>query len=258
MKKIALVTGASAGIGRELARCHAAAGGDLIILARRRDKLEELKTRLEQEFSAGVHVIAADLTRPEAPREVYDRVRSLGPAPDYLINNAGFGGRGKFHERPLEKDLAMIALNISALTALTRLFLPDMTARKSGRILNVSSTAGLMPGPLQAVYYASKAYVSSFSSALGEELRHTGVTVTALLPGATESEFGRVSGMEGSPLFRRTAPAREVARKGYRGMLRGRRDVIAGVPPLLRLSLALLPLLPKGAVLRSVRKMQEL
>ena len=191
-KKTALITGASSGIGLEFAHIHAEHGGDLVVVARRREKLEELKSDLESKHSIKVTVIIKDLTQPEAAREVYDEVKRMGLDVEYLINNAGFGGRGKFHERRWEDDLSMINLNIVALTALTRFFLPDFVARNSGRILNVSSTACFMPGPLQAVYYASKAYVTFFSNAIAEELHDTNITVTALLPGATESEFGQV------------------------------------------------------------------
>ncbi|MDX1284022.1 MAG: SDR family oxidoreductase, partial [Draconibacterium sp.] len=196
MKNVALITGASTGIGKEFANIHAEKGGDLIIVARRLEKLEELKTELEKKHSVKVLVIAKDLSLAEAPKEIYDEVKAAGIEVEYLINNAGFGGRGKFHEREWDKDLAMINLNVLALTALTRFFLPDFVKRNSGKILNVSSTASFMPGPLQAVYFATKAYVTYFSNAIAEELHDTKVTVTNLMPGATETEFAQVSGMD--------------------------------------------------------------
>jgi hypothetical protein len=177
---------------------------------------------------------------------------------DYLINNAGFGGVGKFHERAWEDDLAMIHLNIVALTALTRLFLPDLVKRNEGKILNVSSTASLMPGPLQAVYFATKAYVTSFSNAIAEELHNTNITVTALLPGATETEFGRVSGMDKTSMFQKTASARRVAEDGYNGMLSGKLDVISGITFLQKVMMAVIPFSPKKMVLKQVRQMQEI
>lgn len=255
--KTALITGASSGIGREFARCHAAQGGDLVIVARSQDKLEALKQELEAAQGIAVKVIAADLAQPDVPQAIYDELRADDISVDYLINNAGFGGRGKFHERDWADDLAMINLNITALTALTRLFLPDFVARNSGRILNVSSTAALLAGPLQAVYYATKAYVTSFSNALAGELHDTNVTVTALMPGATESRFGEVSGMDKTPLFQKTASAAEVAQAGYDGMLAGKLDVIAGVPFSQRVQLAMLPLAPKQMLLKQIRELQQ-
>lgn len=253
----ALITGASSGIGKEFARIHAAAGGDLVITARSADKLDELKNELESAHGVKVISIARDLGLPDSAQAIYDAVKAEGIEIDYLINNAGFGGRGKFHERNWADDLTMINLNITALTALTRLFLPDFVARNSGRILNVSSTAALCPGPLQAVYYATKAYVTSFSNAIAEELHDTNITVTALMPGATESGFAATSGMDKTNLFEKTASAHDVAKAGYEGMLAGKLNVIAGVPLALRIQMVFLPLSPKKMVLKQVRQMQE-
>lgn len=256
-KKVALITGASTGIGKELANIHAEKGGDLIIVARSKDKLELLKKELEQKYAVKVMVIAKDLGKPEAAKEVYDEVKKAGIQVDYLINNAGFGGLGKFHEREWKLDLAMINLNIVALTALTRFFLPDFVKRNEGRVLNVSSTASFMPGPLQAVYYASKSYVTFFSNAVAEELHDTKVTVTALMPGATETEFGKVSGMDKTSMFQKTANARKVAEDGYNGMLKGKLDVISGLTFSQKMMMAMLPIMPKKMVLKQIRQMQE-
>ena len=257
--KVALITGASSGIGKELALIHAKTGGDLVIVARSEGKLNQLKQEIESAHKVAVTVVAKDLTDPDAPKQIYDEVKGAGIEVDYLINNAGFGGRGKFHERAWQDDLAMINLNVTALTALTRYFLPDFVKRNSGRVLNVSSTAGLMPGPLQAVYYATKAYVTSFSNAVAEELHDTNITVTALMPGATETEFGRTSGMDKTSMFADTASAADVAQAGYDGMLAGKLDVIAGRPaqPTTR-TLPLLPLMPKKMILKQIRRMQEI
>jgi hypothetical protein len=257
-KKTALITGASSGIGKEFANIHAEKGGDLIIVARSEDKLNALKNELEKAFKINVFVIQKDLTAPNAAKEIYEEVHSAGLKVDYLINNAGFGGLGKFHERKLEDDLAMINLNISALTALTHYFLQDFTKNNSGKILNVSSTACLMAGPLQAVYYATKAYVTSFSNAIAEELSGTKVTVSNLMPGATESEFGRISGMDKTVLFNKTASARQVAEQGYNGMLKGKLDVIAGLPLSQKLMFKMIPFLPKKMLLKQVKKMQDI
>jgi short-subunit dehydrogenase len=256
-KNTALITGASTGIGKEFAHIHAENGGDLVIVARSKDKLQALKTELESKHSVKVMVIAKDLGLPESPKEIYDEIKSAGIEITYLINNAGFGGLGKFHERKWEQDLAMINLNIVALTALTRLFLPDFVQRNDGKVLNVSSTASLMAGPLQAVYFATKAYVTSFSNAVSEELHDTNVTVTALLPGATESEFGRVSGMDKTEMFEKTVSARSVAEDGYNGMLKGKLNVISGLKFSQRMMISMIPLLPKKMALKQIRKMQE-
>ena len=255
--KTALITGASSGIGKELAHIHAEKGGDLIIVARSEGKLEALKSALESEYGVEVIVIGKDLTQSDAASELYEEVKQAGVRVDYLINNAGFGGRGKFHERPWEQDLAMLNLNVVALTALTRFFLPDFVKRNKGKILNVSSTASLMPGPLQAVYYASKAYVTSFSNALAEELHDTNVTVTALMPGATETDFGRTSGMDKTSMFEKTASAKSVAEDGYDGMLAGKLDVISGVTLPQRMLLSAVSVTPKRVLLRQIRQMQE-
>ncbi len=257
MSKVALITGASSGIGKELAHIHAATGGDLVIVARSEDKLQELKKELESKYSIKVYCITKDLEKTDSPQQVYDEVKRVGIKVDYLINNAGFGGIGKFYERAWEKDLAMINLNIIALTALTRLFLPDFVQRNSGKILNISSTASLIPGPMQAVYYASKAYVTSFSNAIAEELYDTGVTVTTLLPGATETGFGRISGMDKTSLFKHTASARIVAQDGYDGMLNGKLDVITGLSFINRILIKATALLPKSITLKQIRRMQE-
>jgi len=256
-KKVALITGASTGIGKEFAHIHAEHGGDLVVVARSKTKLEELKVELEKKYSINVMVIAKDLSLPDTPKEIYDEVKEVGIEVDYLINNAGFGGRGKFYERAWEQDLTMINLNIVALTALTRFFLPDFVERNHGKILNVSSTASFMPGPLQAVYYATKAYVTFFSNAIAEELHDTNITITALMPGATESEFARVSGMDKTGLFQKTASARSVAEDGYNGMLAGKLDVVSGLTFSQKMMMSMIPITPKKMLLKQIRQMQE-
>ena len=218
----ALITGASSGIGAELARIHASRGGNLVLVARREDRLNQIKAELEKEFHVEVAVIAKDLSDAAAPEEIVREIASRGIEIDCLINNAGFGGHGLFHERAWEKDRSMIQVNVMALTALTRLLLPAMVQRKRGRILNVASTAGFLPGPLQAVYYATKAYVISLSEALANELAGTGVTVTALCPGTTESEFAGQAGVTETRAFKMgVASAKDVATYGYEAMMKG-------------------------------------
>ncbi|NQZ78270.1 MAG: SDR family oxidoreductase [Ekhidna sp.] len=256
-KKTALVTGASSGIGKELARTHAKTGGDLVLVARNEERLLALKKELEAECGITCHVLVKDLTKSNAATEIYNELKDNEVVIDYLINNAGFGGLGKFHERSLEEDLRMINLNISALTALTHLFLQDFLDRNDGKVLNVSSTASLMAGPMQAVYFATKAFVTSFSNAIAEELRDTNVTVTNLMPGATDTEFAKVADMEKTDLFKNTATAASVARDGYQAMLKGKLDVISGLTISQKILMKLLPFTPKKIALSQVRQMQQ-
>jgi len=255
--KTALITGASSGIGKELAKIHAEKGDNLILVARSEDKLNNIKQAFETDYNIKVDIIAKDLVQPNATQDIYNTVKAQNTTVDYLINNAGFGGLGKFHERDWEKDYDMIMLNIVALTALTRLFLPDFVARDSGKILNVSSTASLMAGPLQAVYFATKAYVTSFSNAIAEELHNTNITITNLMPGATKTNFGEVSGMDKTEMFKTTASARSVAQDGYNGMISGKLDVITGLTFSQKAMIAMVPLTPKKILLSQIRKMQE-
>lgn len=258
MTKTALITGASSGIGKALASIHAKRRGNLVIVARREQELKQLKVILERDFAIKVLVIVKDLTQATAVNEIYDIIKQENITIDFLINNAGFGGHGLFYKRDWEEDLAMIQLNIIALSALSRKFLPDMVTRNSGRILNVSSTASLMPGPLQAVYFATKAYVTSFSNALAEELRDTKVTVTNLMPGATDTGFANVSGMDKTALFKNPFTPQEVAQAAYNGMLKGKLDVVSGLTLSQKLMMKTIPITPKKIVLSQIRKMQEI
>lgn len=257
MPNTALITGASSGIGREFARLHASKGGDVIITARRAEELEALKTELEAEHRVAVTTIPLDLGAQGGAQKLYDAVKTTGNQVDVLINNAGFGGHGKFIERELEADQAMIDLNVDALVALCHMFGKDMVAQGGGKILNVSSTAAHMPGPLQATYFATKAFVSSFSLALAEELKNDRVTVTALEPGYVETGFADAADLAGTGLVaQKGKTAAETARIGYDAMQTGKLTVINEG----RLSFMLnwvLPFLPQKAKLSMVRKMQE-
>lgn len=257
MEKTALITGASSGIGAEFARLHAERGGDVVLVARRADKLEAVAADIRTRLGREARVVAADLTDESAPAALIETLKRDRVDVEYLVNNAGFGGRGRFHEREWVDDRAMIQLNIVALTALTRLVLPDFVARNRGRILNVSSIASLMPGPLQAVYFATKAYVTSFSNAVAEELSDTNVTVTALMPGATQTEFAAVSDMEKTDLFKSAASARAVAQVGYDAMMAGKREEFAGLTTGQRLMMNAAPLMPKSALMKRVKQMQS-
>lgn len=257
MKKIALITGASSGIGKELASIHAEKGGDLVIVARRLEKLNELKNDLEQKHAVNVTTIVKDLSIPGAAKEVYDEVKTAGIHIDYLINNAGFGLRGKFHELSWERQQQMMQLNMIALSELTYLFLPEMVKRNSGRILNNTSTASFMPGPLQAVYFATKAYAAYFSNAIAEELHDTNITVTNLMPGATATEFAKTADMDKTGLFKNAFSARSVAEDGYNAMLKGKLDVVSGLTFGQKMMMSMIPLTPKKVLLKQVRQMQE-
>ncbi|HXJ20195.1 MAG TPA: SDR family oxidoreductase [Polyangia bacterium] len=229
MKKTALITGASAGLGRELAQLFAADKHDVVLVARRRDQLEELATRLGTEQGVTASVIPADLADPASPARIVEELGRRNLTVDFLINNAGFGSTGRFVDRDLERELAMVQVNVTALVHLTGLLLPGMVARGSGRILNMGSTAGFQPGPFMATYYATKGFVNSWTEALAYELRGTGVTATVVCPGATDTEFGAISGNGTSRLFRMGAmAAAPVARFAYRAMMAGKAVAVPG------------------------------
>jgi short-subunit dehydrogenase len=231
MKNTALVTGASGGIGLELARLFAGDGHDLVLVARSEGKLRELGEQLEQAHGIAATVIASDLSKPNAARDLVETLGAASIEIDALVNNAGFGLSGAFLDNDPQTQLDMIQVNLVALTELTRLLLPPMVARRSGRILNVASTAAFAPEPLAAVYGATKAYVLSFSEAIGEELRQSGVTVTALCPGPTQTGFSAAAGAGSTRLYRKQKPmsSADVARIGYEGLNNGRRVVVTGL-----------------------------
>jgi short-subunit dehydrogenase len=225
----ALVTGASAGLGAEFAQLFAADGHDVVLVARRRENLEVLARALEAKHGVHATVIAEDLTRPEAPEAISKELRARDIAVEFLVNNAGFATTGAFAQADLVRELGMLAVNVTSLVHLTRLLLPAMVERRSGRILNVGSTAGFMPGPFMAAYYASKAFVNSFTEALAFELRGTGVTATVVCPGPTATEFASVAGADKSRLFESGAMgASEVAALAYRAMMGGQSMAIPG------------------------------
>jgi uncharacterized protein len=257
MSELALITGASSGIGRELAVVHAERRGDMILVARREDRLKELADRLRGDHGVTVYVLARDLSEPGAAAALVADLDRADLRPTVLINNAGFGYHGRFCEQDLARNARMVRLNVTALLELTGLLAPRMARHGRGRILNVGSVAGMVPGPHQAVYFATKAFVNSFSQALAAELRGTGVTVTALCPGPTESEFSARADLEGTAEFSRRAPSsREVALYGYDAMQRGRDLVVHGW----RMKAAmhgLLRVLPRRAVIALVNRRQR-
>ncbi|MEL6171894.1 MAG: SDR family oxidoreductase [Pseudomonadota bacterium] len=257
MSNTALITGASSGIGRELALIHASKGGDVIITARRRAELDALKKEIEDQKSVKVHVIALDLSASDGAEKLYHAVKELGLQVDILINNAGFGGRGLHIERDLQGEMTMIDLNVKALVLLTHLFANDMVAQGGGKILNVGSTAGFIPGPLQAVYFATKAFVNSYSQAIDQELRDKGVTCTVLAPGYVETEFAKVADLEGTLLENsRGAKAKDVARIGYNSM-RGRELFVINDGVLSFVMNWIVPLVPRRMMLKMVHRSQK-
>lgn len=226
----ALITGASSGIGLALARVVAADGIDVILSARSEDKLHALAKEIREKYRVKAEVIATDLALPGEAEKIYDRVVKIGWQVDYLVNNAGFGVYGGFVETDWMAEAAMLQVNIVALTELTKLFLPDMIARGRGKILNVASTAAFQPGPMMAAYFATKAYVLSFSEAIARELMGTGVSVTALCPGATKTGFQCAAGATGSRIFdsRKLPTGADVATYGYKALQRQKRVAVHG------------------------------
>ena len=228
-RELALITGASMGIGKSLAQIFAADGKDVVLVARSEDKLQSLASELETSHGITAHVLPADLTDPTAPTRIFESLESRGLELDYLVNNAGFGTNGRFAELPLQPELDMIQVNITALVALTHHAVARMVGRGKGRVLNIASSAGFQAGPLMSVYYATKSFVILFSEGVAEEVRDSGVTITAHCPGATATNFADTAGNAKTLLFRLgAASADQVARHAYRSMMGGRVVAIEG------------------------------
>ena len=251
------ITGASSGIGLELARCFAADKSNLILVARSHDALEKLAEELRREHKISVHVLCADLAKPESPSEIFSDLQGRGIIVDVLVNNAGFGLHGGFTDLPLRRQMEMIQVNIAALVELTGLFLPGMVERNRGGILNVGSVAGFVPGPQMAVYYATKAFVMSFSEALHEELRGTRVRITNLCPGPTESNFSQVArSHHARKVSAQKMSAAKVARIGHEDFRRGVHVSLPGAGSKL---LSIAPrFFPRSAVRRMVGNYNQL
>jgi short-subunit dehydrogenase len=256
MAEVALITGASAGLGAEFAKLFANDGRPVALVARRRDRLEAVANALRAQNRAAF-VYPTDLEDPAAPGALFDALARDGHTVGWLVNNAGFGSNGAFAELDPARELAMLEVNVRALTALTRLALPGMIARRRGCVLNIGSTAGFQPGPYMATYYASKAYVNAFSEAVALELEGTGVTLTLSCPGATATEFAAVAGNERSKLFQSVKPATaaDVAREAYAAMNEGRRMVIHGA--MNAFGVQGLRLMPRAAVLRMAARLNR-
>jgi short-subunit dehydrogenase len=257
MSETALVTGASAGLGEQIARLFAGDKISLVLVARREDRLQRLKSELETDFGVEVNVLPLDLTLPDSVSRVLEFLERSRIEIEYLVNNAGFGQSGGFSDVSLKRNLEQIDLNVRSLTELTRRLLPCMIRNKRGKILNLGSTAGDQPGPFMAVYYASKAYVNSFSEALHHELKGTGITVTLSCPGPTLTEFAEVSNLANKRLFQMNAMKSDlVARQAYRAMMKGTRRITHGGARN-KVGSQLTRLFPRSAVIRIVARLNS-
>ncbi len=257
MSKTALITGASGGIGYEMAKILAAKNINLVLVARSEHVLEKMKIDLEAEHNIKVFNIIRDLSEIDSAKDIYDIVRLENIQIDYLINNAGFGYYGRFTETDWEKEYDMIQLNIIALTWLTKLFLKDMLKRNEGRIMNVASTAAFQPGPLMAVYYATKSFVLYLSEAIAEEISSSNVTITTLCPGPTGTGFKDNAELGNSGLFKQTkiADAGEVAAYGINAMMKGKRLAVHGL--MNKIMAFSNRLLPRKLILKTVHQLSK-
>lgn len=254
MNNLALLTGSYGGLGQYLAIQHAQTGSDLILVGRQADKLAQQAKTLKAKYGIQVYTITIDLVLPDAALTIYETCQQKGWQVDILINNAGFGGQGDFsRERSWEQEREMLAVNLISASQLMKLFLPGMVARNKGYILNVASVAAMMPGPLQAVYFASKAYLKSLSNAVARELKDTQVRVTTLLPPAMNTGFEKRAHCEQTKLFKHAISPERVAKKGYQAMLKGKLNVYDRYGAFLRL----LAILPEQAVLSVVYALQK-
>ena len=256
-KKTALITGGSTGIGLELAKQFAAHGHQLVLAARNTDQLEAAAGQLEGKYGVGVKTYSIDLADADSPERLFDTVTGEGTHIDFLVNNAGFGLGGDFADTDLNRELDMIQVNVASLVHLTKLFLAPMLKKNDGKIMNLASTAAFQPGPSHAIYYATKAFVLSFSEAIDEELRNTGVSVTALCPGPTKSNFAERAGTTKTRLFTKAsvASAEDVARYGYTAMMRGQRLAIPGMGN--KVMIQAERFVPRKLVTMITRKVQE-
>lgn len=251
---VACITWASRWIGLELARLHAQQGHTLVLIARNEDDLQRIAKEFARTYSICVHILPLDLTQTDADKIVWEFCQENDLTVDYLVNNAWFWWYGAFAQREREQDSAMIDLNIKALTALTHRFVPDMVARGSWKILQVASTAWMVPGPMQAVYHATKAYVLSLSQAVASELEGTWVTMTALCPGPVDTNFAHVADLEDTTVFQDPASPSDVAQDGFDAMQQGKLVVISWLSGYYKLLIGMLPLLPRRVVLNQAKK----
>lgn len=257
MNKTALITGATGGLGHEFVKLFASNGNDLVLVGRNPKKLENLKNEVESNYKVKANTVAVDFSEENAAEQIYDQVTKQGIQVDYLVNNAGLGGQGAFIERTMEQDISMMKVNMLVPTKLMKLFVPDFVKRGSGEVLNVSSSAALIPGPLQAEYYATKAYITSLSNAIAYEVKDTGVSVTTLMPGAIETGFAKAGGLTNTKMFYHGAKPADVARDGYKAMQKGKLNVFAGLSPVQRPFVGMMPMMPKKTIMGFVASQQS-
>ncbi len=256
MPETALITGASSGIGLELARLFAADGANLVLVARSEGKLHELADELQQKHGIEALVVPADLSDPESPQSIVDRIAEHGWLIDVLVNNAGFGEHGYFEQVPLERQMNMVQVNVASLVRLTHLLLPGMVERGKGGVLNVGSTASFVPGPTMSIYYASKAFVRSFTEAIHEELRGTPLKISCLCPGPTDTGFVKEAKLGGTTIAATAVAVEGVASAGYRGFRRNQAVVVPGLSN--KLMAFSVRLTPRWLVRRIVTSIQPL
>ncbi len=253
----ALITGSYGGLGAAFAAEHAKRGGTLILSDLNEDRLKAQQRELESQYGVNVYAFSADLSSADQTERLFADCRALGLVVDFLVLNAGFGGQGTLAERPMEKDMAMIAVNVQANTRLLKLFLPGMLKRGFGRILLVSSLSAVIPGPRQAVYFASKAYLTSLGNAVWRELKGTGVSLTTAMPGILATDFAEKGHLEDTLLFSRRADPARAAEQAYAAMLQERMNVYPCVPLPMRLALPFTPILPKSLITELIWAMQK-
>lgn len=257
MTNTALITGATGGLGKEFVKLFAEAGNNVILVGRNPKKLATVKDNTEKNYHVQAATIAVDFSEINAAEQIYAQVQQLGLSVDYLVNNAGLGGQGAFIDRTMEQDESMMRVNMLVPTKLMKLFIPDFVKRGSGRVLNVSSSAALIPGPLQAEYYATKAYVTSLSNAIAYEVKDAGVTVTTLMPGAIDTGFAQAGGLTQTKMFANGASPVTVAKEGFRAMNAGKLNVFAGLSIFQRPFVGLMPLMPKMPIMGFVASQQS-
>lgn len=253
-----LITGASRGLGKAFALLHAQKKGDLILVSRSKDQLESLKNELERNFGIKAYIFVQDLSKSDAAITLYTEIKKAELNPDMVVNNAGIGCNGALEKISCTEVERLLTLNVTSLAMLTRMYLADMKKRGHGCILNVSSIAALIPGPYMSPYYASKAFVKSFSEALWQECKGSGVSVTALLPGPLNTDFVKASRLQNSAVSKLfTAKPDKVAKTGYEAMLKGKRCVMAGMSPAFSLLMRIVPCLPTKIILTLTAKLQK-
>ena len=255
--KYALITGATSGIGYELAKLFAKDGYNLVIVSRSEENLQSTSNELSQKYGIKVITLSKDLSQPHAPFEVYDEIKAKGLQIDALVNDAAQGQYGLFVETDIQRELEMVQLNICAYLILTKKFLKDMVARNDGKILQVASIGGKLPGPLQSVYHATKAFIVSHSESLAEELKDTGVTITALLPGPTDTDFFNKADMENTKMVQEGSlsdPAK-VAKDGYEALMSGKSEIISGLKNKFQVGIS--HVLPETMVAKNIHKQME-